>query len=69
MFFLMSENLSSVYGMKRIVWEKLEKEVKEGRVLGFFEWHTLPTLRLSHLGIVPKKVLSGALVLSAVHIL
>lgn len=54
--FVMSRNLSSVQGMEHIVRAKLEKELSEGRILGPFAEHPVPDLRVSPLGIVPKKL-------------
>ena len=51
-----AQNLKSMWGMEKVVQEKNNKEVKEGGVLGPFEMLPLETLRVSPLGIVPKKV-------------
>ena len=48
-------NLRSVIGMEDIVQWKINKEVKEVRVLGPFSAPPLENLRVSPLGIVPKK--------------
>ncbi|XP_070608807.1 uncharacterized protein [Erythrolamprus reginae] len=51
----MSDNLRSVVGHEDIVREKIGKEVAEGRVLGPFAEPPFPNLRVSPLGVVPKK--------------
>ncbi|XP_062828282.1 uncharacterized protein LOC134296685 isoform X1 [Anolis carolinensis] len=48
-------NLKSVIGMEDVVLAKINKEVAEGRVLGPFRSPPTPRLRVSPLGIVPKK--------------
>lgn len=48
-------NLPSVWGMEHTVQEKIDKECREGRVLGPFISPPLPNLRVSLLGVVPKK--------------
>ncbi|XP_053140582.1 uncharacterized protein LOC128340004 [Hemicordylus capensis] len=50
-----ARNLKSVRGMEHIVAKKIAKEVSLGRVLGPFDRLPLPTLRVSPLGVVPKK--------------
>ena len=50
-----AKNLKSVHGMERVVQEKIDKEVREGRVLGPFSTPPLDTLWVSSLGIIPKK--------------
>ena len=49
------QNLKSVRGMEGTVQEKIDKEVREDRVLGPFAMAHLEALRVSPLGIVPKK--------------
>ena len=51
----MAQNLRSVLGMECIVQQKIDKEVREGRVLGPFSKPPMENLRVSPLGIVPKK--------------
>ncbi|XP_053143317.1 uncharacterized protein LOC128341176 isoform X1 [Hemicordylus capensis] len=51
----MSPNLKSVEGMEVVVLRKINKEVALGRVLGPFRDLPLPDLRISPLGVVPKK--------------
>lgn len=51
-----SKNLKSIFGLEEVVKQKIEKEIKEGRVAGPFSEPPLPNLRISPLGIVPKKV-------------
>lgn len=41
--------------MEQVVRENIAKEVSKGRVLGPFETPLLPNLRVSPLGVVPKK--------------
>ena len=50
-----ARNLPSIMGMEDIVQNKINKEVKEGRVLGSFSTPPIRNLRVSPLGIVPKK--------------
>ena len=50
-----TRNLKSIHGMEEVVQGKIDKEVCEGRVLGPFPMPPLETLRVSPLGIVPKK--------------
>ena len=50
-----AKNLSSVKGMEDVVQRKINKEVSEGRVLGPFSEPPIRNLRISPLGIVPKK--------------
>ncbi|XP_054832646.1 vomeronasal type-2 receptor 26-like [Eublepharis macularius] len=51
----MSANLRSVAGMEEVVRVKIAKECTEGRVLGPFDSPPVPCLRVSPLGVVPKK--------------
>lgn len=51
----MAPNLPSVRGMEAVVRQKIAKECKEGSVLGPFAEPPLPDLRVSPLGVVPKK--------------
>ncbi|XP_067323909.1 uncharacterized protein [Anolis sagrei] len=51
----LSPNLKSVIGLEAIVKQKIDKEVREGRVLGPFPEPPTPHFRVSPLGIVPKK--------------
>ncbi|XP_054843457.1 uncharacterized protein LOC129335043 [Eublepharis macularius] len=51
----MSPNLKSVVGMEEVVRAKIAKECAEGRVLGPFPSPPVPCLRVSPLGVVPKK--------------
>ena len=51
----MARNLQPVKGMDATVIEKINKEVKEGRVLGPFEEPPIANFRVSPLGIDPKK--------------
>lgn len=50
-----SPNLPSVKGMEEVVMQKIKKECSEGRVLGPFCELPVPNLRISPLGVVPKK--------------
>ena len=50
-----SKNLKSALQYENVVRQKIEKEVKLGRVAGPFETRPLPTLRVSPIGLVPKK--------------
>lgn len=50
----MSKNLKSIIGMEAIVTEKIDKEVRVGRVLGPFPIPPVDDLRVSPLPIVPK---------------
>ncbi|XP_053106618.1 uncharacterized protein LOC128325152 isoform X1 [Hemicordylus capensis] len=52
---VMAPNLKSVVGMEAVVQRKIHKEVSLGRVLGPFDELPLPDLRISPLGVVPKK--------------
>ncbi|XP_061466237.1 uncharacterized protein LOC133377049 [Rhineura floridana] len=51
----MSCNLKSVEGMESVLREKIRKEVVAGRVLGPFAAPPIPSLRVSPLGLVPKR--------------
>ncbi|XP_053098810.1 uncharacterized protein LOC128322103 isoform X1 [Hemicordylus capensis] len=51
-----SRNLRSVVGKEEIVLRKIRKEVATGRVMGPFASPPFPGLRVSPLGVVPKKV-------------
>ena len=51
----MAKILKSIKGMEGTVLEKINKEVREGRVLGPFQEPPIDNLRVSPLGIVPKK--------------
>lgn len=48
--------MPSIVGMEDMVWLKIEKEVKAGRVLGPFKQSLLKNLHISPLGVVPKRV-------------
>ena len=48
-------NLKSARLMPEVVAEKIAKECTAGRVAGPFSWPPLPNLRVSPLGVVPKK--------------
>nr|XP_008117750.1 PREDICTED: uncharacterized protein LOC103280454 [Anolis carolinensis] len=50
-----SGNLRSIVGREDTVRHKIQKEVWEGRVVGPFETPPVPNLRVSPLGIMPKK--------------
>ena len=50
-----SKNLKSALGNPDIVREKIQAEVTAGRVAGPFISRPIPTLRISPLGLVPKK--------------
>ena len=50
----MTSNLKSVKGMEEVV--RIQKEVAEGRVAGPFAEPPVPTLHISPLGMVPKKL-------------
>ncbi|XP_053145742.1 uncharacterized protein LOC128342468 [Hemicordylus capensis] len=52
---VMSPNLKSVEGMEAVVLRKINKEIALGRVLGPFRELPMPDLRISPLGVVPKK--------------
>ena len=49
-----SENLPLNIGTKTELWNKVTKEVKEGRYAGPFEWPPCPNYIQSPLGLVPK---------------
>ena len=51
------EGFKSVYGMEEVVQANIEKEVKEGRLLGPFEMAPLETLRVLSLVILGQKAL------------
>lgn len=51
----LAHNCQSVKGLAGIVWEKIVKELQEGRVLGPFAFPSVLTLQVSLLGVVPKK--------------
>lgn len=51
----MAGNLYCFQGMEVIVWAKIGKEIREGKVWGPFSPPPLPSLRVSPLGFVPKK--------------
>ncbi|XP_067322974.1 uncharacterized protein [Anolis sagrei] len=53
----LAANLKSVKGLESIVEQKINKEVREGRVLGPFVGPPTPQFRVSPLGIVPKKAI------------
>lgn len=50
-----SNKLKLVVGFEHVVRDKVQKELQEGRVLGPFLALPIPNLRVSPLGIVPKK--------------
>ena len=50
-----SKNLKSALAQPDIVLQKIKKEVKCGRVAGPFHHLPIPTLRISPIGLVPKK--------------
>lgn len=50
-----ADNLYSVRGLEGVVWKKIAKEVTAGRVAGPFPYISIPNLRVSPLGMVPKK--------------
>ena len=50
-----SKNLKSALCHSSVVQEKIDKEVKLGRVDGPFKGRPLPSLRVSPIGLVPKK--------------
>ena len=50
-----AQNLQSVWGMEQIVQTKIDKEVTKGRVVGPFLMPPMENLRVSPLGIIPKK--------------
>jgi hypothetical protein len=54
-FPFMAKNLKSAISHPEVVVEKISKEVKEGRVAGPFRLPPIPNLRISPLGLVPKK--------------
>ncbi|XP_061488169.1 uncharacterized protein LOC133387438 [Rhineura floridana] len=51
----MSRNLKSVVAMESVAGEKIGKEVMAGRVVGPFTAPPIPSLRVSPLGLVPKR--------------
>lgn len=51
-----SKNLRSIYEKPAIVQQKIEKEIKLGRVAGPFMEKPLPNLQVSPIGLVPKKL-------------
>lgn len=51
----MAGNLRSVVALEVVVRQKIQKELREGRVLGPFVSPPLPNLRMSPLVVVPKK--------------
>ena len=52
-----AHNLKSVRDRPEVVRQKIMKEVEAGRVAGPFDTRPLPALRVSPLGLVPKKEL------------
>lgn len=52
-----SNNLKSVVGLELVVFDKIVKEPQEGRVAGSFDTPPMLTLRISPLGVVPKKIM------------
>ena len=50
-----SKNLKSVLQFPDIVQKKIDKELSEGRIAGPFENRPISTLRVSPIGLVPKK--------------
>lgn len=53
--FRMSKNLKSANKYPEVVRTKIEKELSEGRIGGPFSFLPMPNLRISPLGLVPKK--------------
>lgn len=53
--FLLSGNLKSVQGLQQVVRDKLAKEVREGWMLDPLMAPPLQRLRISLLGVMPKK--------------
>ena len=51
-----SENLISCQDLPHVVAEKIQKEISLGRVKGPFPFPPMPNLRISPVGIVPKKI-------------
>jgi hypothetical protein len=50
-----SRNLKSVLNNPAIAWEKVMNEVNAGRIAGPFSYRTISNLRVSPIGLVPKK--------------
>lgn len=55
----MVSNIKSVQGMEDVVWEEINKEKTEVRVLGPFKEPPIPTFQIFLLGIMPKKTSGG----------
>lgn len=49
------KNLKSVFGNEEAALQKIRKEISAGRVAGPFDYLPLPSLRVSPIGLVPKK--------------
>jgi hypothetical protein len=50
-----TRNLKSVLNNPAIAWEKVKNEVNAGRIAGPFSYRTISNLRVSPIGLVPKK--------------
>ena len=50
-----SRNLKSVLNNPAIAWEKVMNEVNSGRIAGPFSYRPISNLRVSPIGLVPKK--------------
>jgi hypothetical protein len=50
-----SRNLKSVLNNPAIAWEKVKNEVNAGRIAGPFSYRPISNLRVSSIGLVPKK--------------
>jgi len=49
-----ANNLKSILNLQDVALEKLEKEIKLGRIAGPFNYRPLPNLMISPIGLVPK---------------
>lgn len=53
---VMSQSLTSIQGLEHVVRAKLDKKLQQRRILDPFEEPPVPNLRVSPLGVVPKKM-------------
>ena len=54
-----SQNMQSAYEHPEVVSDYLQKECKEGRVVGPLNPVDFPEVRISRFGVIPKKQRSG----------
>ena len=52
---IICKNLLSALENPKIIWEKIDKEIKEGRMSGPYSYAPMSNLRCSPIGLVPKK--------------